>query len=414
MKEQNLERSEDIKQEICKLARMEEENMIKIRRELHKVPELGVNLPKTYAIILNELQKIQGIEIIEHAAGGYGIIGILHGKLKGGKTVLLRADIDALPVEEPKTVLMCSEHEGCMHACGHDGHAAWLLGAAKILSELRDKWGGCIKFVFQPGEEIGRGAKELIEEDHVLENPKVDMAFAAHGWPSVESGKIGLARRCAFGCVGSFAVKIKGKKGHASWPEETIDPISAVNEIYQHMPAVLSRKLPGTAAKVFSVTYIQAGDTKIRNVIPEFCEFGGTMRAADIEVLKQIGRELEREIQAVCQVTGTEYEADIRVHGEAVENDSRLLEGVKHVAEGILGMEQAYFIDHDHLGGENFSEFSSRVPSVYMFVGLKPEGTEQIPGLHSPLFQFDDHVLADAASVFAALGYYGCMGKLDK
>lgn len=412
MKEGVWESHEEVRKLIRSIAKAEEKSMIRVRNELHRVPELGMDLPKTYSIIKGELENIPGMQVLEHAAGGSGLIGVLHGKKEGGKTVLLRADIDALPVEEPKTASNRSEHEGCMHACGHDGHAAWLIGAAKILSQIRDCWGGCIKFAFQPGEEIGRGAKELIEEDHILENPKVDMAFAAHGWTSVESGKIGIARRCAFGCVGSFAVKIKGKKGHASWPEETIDPIAAANEIYQHMPMVLTKKLPGTAAKVFSVTYFQGGNPGIRNVIPETCEFCGTMRAADLDILTKMGEELEKEIEAVCRVAQAEYEADIRIHSGAVQNDAGLLEGVKRAAEGILGQGQVDFIEKEHLGGENFAEFSSRVPSVYLFVGIKPEGRESIPGLHSPQYQFDDRTLASAAGVFAALGVFGCMGLL--
>ena len=235
MEERLFENNANVEERIRDLAEKEEPDLIRIRRELHKVPELGVELPETYEMIRRELQKIPGMELIEHAAEGYGLIGIMHGKLPHGKTVLLRADIDALPVEEPEGHSCRSEHPGCMHACGHDGHATWLIGAARILSAIRDSWGGCVKFVFQPGEEVGQGARALIEKDHVLENPKVDMAFAAHGWPSVESGKIGIARRYAFGCVGGFSVKITGKKGHASWPEETFS--SSPGESFPEKPA---------------------------------------------------------------------------------------------------------------------------------------------------------------------------------
>ena len=250
----------NINDKIRQIAKETEPELIRIRRELHQYPELGIDLPKTHEIISRELHKIPGLKIREHAAGGYGLIAELKGKKENGKNVLLRADIDALPLEEKVESTYKSRHDGRMHACGHDGHATWLIGAAKILAQLTDEFGGCIRFAFQPGEEVGLGADTMIEEDKVLEDPKMDMAFAAHGWPSVESGKIGIVRRYAFGCVGDFKVRIIGKKGHASWPEQTVDPIAAANEIYQHIPAILTRTVSGTEPKIMSVTYMQAGD----------------------------------------------------------------------------------------------------------------------------------------------------------
>ncbi len=389
-------------------------DLTRIRRELHRHPELGMELPETHEIISRELRKIPGLQVYEHRAGGSGIIAVMRGGKGAGKTVLMRADIDALPIEEKTDRGYRSMNPGRMHACGHDGHAAWLIGAAKLLSLTREEWGGCIKFVFQPGEEIGKGADILIGEDKVLEDPPVDMAFAAHGWPSIESGRIGIARRCAFGCVGSFRVKITGQKGHASWPEQTVDPIAAANEIYQYIPAILARKIGGTASKVMSVTYMQAGDPKVRNIIPAACEFGGTMRAAKKETLEIMGRELKKETEAVCRVYGASWEVDVRTHGGAVENAPGLLEGVRNAAAEVLGREQVYIIEEDNLGGENFAEYSSRVPSVYMFIGIKPADQQEAPGLHSPQYRFDDQILAGAAGTFAAIGYYGCMGMLER
>lgn len=412
MNTQLFEHNKEIMEIIRRKAEEIHPDLIRIRRELHRVPELGITLPKTYEIICRELKCIPGMEVIEHAAGGYGLIGVMYGKKGTGKTILLRADIDALPLEENTDLEYRSEHPGCMHACGHDGHAAWLIGAARILSSIREDWGGCMKFVFQPGEEIGKGAQTLICEDKVLENPKVDMAFAAHGWPSVESGKIGICRRYAFGCVGGFQIRIIGRKGHASWPEQAIDPIAAANEIYQHIPAILSRKLSGTDSKIMTVTYMQAGDTNIRNVIPTECVFGGTMRAENKELLKKMGEELEKETKAVCQVAGATYKADINIHGDGVKNDPDLLNGVKQAIAGAIGKENVYFIEKDNLGGENFSEFSKRIPAVYMFIGIKPTGKESVPGLHSPEYRFDDSVLAEASEAFAALGFCGCTGQL--
>ena len=403
-----------VMERIKKTAKEIEPELIEIRRELHQYPELGMKLPKTHEIISRELRKIPGLLVQEHKAGGSGIIAVMRGEKGEGKTVLLRADIDALPLEEKAESEYRSKNPGCMHACGHDGHASWLIGAAKILSEIREEWGGCIKFVFQPGEEVGKGADTLINEDQVLESPGVDMAFAAHGWPSIESGRVGIARRYAFGGVGSFRVKITGQKGHASWPEQTVDSIAAASEIYQHIPAILSRKISGTESKVMSVTYMQAGDPGVRNIIPGICEFGGTMRAARRETLETMGRELEKEAKAVCDVYGALCDVDVQIHGSAVENAANLLDGVRNAASKICGSEQVYIIEEDNLGGENFSEYSRRVPSVYLFIGIRPADQEKIPGLHSPQYRFDDHVLSGAAGVFAAIGYYGCTGMLEE
>ncbi len=341
-------------------------DLTRIRRELHRHPELGMELPKTHEIISRELRKIPGLQVYEHRAGGSGIIAVMRGGKGAGKTVLMRADIDALPIEEKTDRGYRSMNPGRMHACGHDGHAAWLIGAAKLLSLTREEWGGCIKFVFQPREEIGKGADILIGEDKVLEDPPVDMAFAA------------------------------------------------ANEIYQHIPAILARKIGGTESKVMSVTYMQAGDPKVRNIIPAACEFGGTMRAAKKETLEIMGRELKKETEAVCRVYGASCEVDVRTHGGAVENAPGLLEGVRNAAAEVLGREQVYIIEEDNLGGENFAEYSSRVPSVYMFIGIKPADQQEAPGLHSPQYRFDDQVLAGAAGTFAAIGYYGCMGMLER
>lgn len=399
-----------VTEKIKKIAEKIEPDLIDIRHRLHQVPELGVDLPKTHDIISRELKKIPGLEITEHAAEGSGIIAVLKGKKGEGKTILLRADMDALPIEETGSLAYKSKNPGCMHACGHDGHASWLLGAARILSEIQDDLYGQVKFIFQPGEEVGGGAPTLIQKDEILED--VDMAFAAHGWPSIESGNIGIARRYAFGCVGNFHIEIHGKKGHASWPEEANDPIAAANELYQQLPSILTKKISGTQPGILSVTYMQAGEIGRFNIIPESCVLGGTMRAVKKEVLEKIAEEIEKTTKAVCQIYGTCYDSDIRTFGGSVRNDANLVEGVKEAASHVLGKENVYIIEEDNLGGENFSEYSSRVPSVYMFVGIKPKEETQVPGLHSPQFAFDDRVLARAAAAFAEIAYSGCLGEL--
>ena len=279
-------------------AEKNEQWIIEQRRYFHAHPELSYKEVNTTKEIGKRLEEIG---LTPHYYPDFnGLWAMIESGQAGQdtKTVALRADIDALPIEEHTGLEFCSQNPGVMHACGHDGHATWLIGAAKILARLTDEFGGCIRFAFQPGEEVGLGADTMIKEDKVLENPKIDMAFAAHGWPSVESGKIGIVRRYAFGCVGGFKVKIIGKKGHASWPEQAVDPIAIANEIYQHLPAILTRTVSGTEPKILSVTYMQAGDTSVSNIIPQECVFGGTMRAVKKEVLEKIREEFHKEIEA--------------------------------------------------------------------------------------------------------------------
>ena len=185
------------------------------------------------------------------------------------------------------------------------------------------------------------------------------------------------------------------------------------NEIYQHIPSILTRTISGTEPKILSVTYMLAGENGVRNIIPQECEFGGTMRAAKKKYLKKWDRNWKKN-KAVCQVYGAAYEAKIEIHGGSVKNAPGLLNGVKNAAADVLGKDNVYIIEEDNLGGENFAEYSSRVPSVYMFIGIKPEGRAEIPGLHSPEYRFDDSVLSGAAAAFASIGIKGCQGELEE
>ncbi len=205
-----------MREKILEISKEIEPKLIEIRRTLHQHPELALEEFKTAKIVAETLKDIPGIDVFENMSDGTGVVGILKGEKGCGKCIMLRADIDALPIEEQLNVPFKSQNPGCMHACGHDAHAAWLLGAAMILGRLRKEFGGTVKFVFQPGEERGRGARSLIEKDKILENPPVDAVFAAHAWPTVRAGQIGIAAKYAFGCAGVFSIKVTGKGGHGS------------------------------------------------------------------------------------------------------------------------------------------------------------------------------------------------------
>lgn len=375
---------------------------IAFRRDLHRHPEVSMEEHRTAQILAKELAKLDGMEVIENLAGGTGVAGILHGKKGEGKTVLLRADIDALPIEETTGLPFASEEKNAMHACGHDGHTTWLLGSAQILSEMREYFSGTIKFVFQPGEEGGGGGRKMVQEDRILENPKVDAVFAAHAWPEVESGKVSIATRSAFGYPGSFSIQVTGKGGHGSWPHQCIDPIAVANQIYGALQQIVSRRLPETTARVISVCTIHSGPQDKSNVIPDCCTMTGTIRADKKEVMEQIVEDIQKISQGIAQANGAQAEVTARYSGAVINHPDAVAHCVKSVGK-IVGENQVYLDQEPHLGGEDFSEYISRVPGAYLFAGIAKNGLENTPGLHSSNFLLDEDVIPTMAAAFSQI-----------
>lgn len=388
-----------MKDKILNIANEIENKLIQIRRELHQHPELALHEVETAKIIAKNLREIPGITVYENMAEGTGVAGILEGKRGAGKCVMLRADMDALPIEEQLDVDFKSVNPGCMHACGHDAHAAWIIGAAMILSRLREDICGTVKFVFQPGEECGKGATALVEKNKILQNPHVDAVFAAHAWPTVRAGQIGIAAKYAFGCPGGFTLRIIGKGGHGSWPYQCINPITVAVQICSALQAVVAENIDSVEPRVISIGSIHAGETG--NSIPDTCTIKGTIRATEMSIMKQIAEEIENVAAGITAMHKAKYELQMHINGNAVENAPELINLSKESAEEILGTGNCYIIDKKHLGGENFSEYSSRVPGCYMFVGIATDRTEGKFGLHSPVFEIAEEVIAPASAVFA-------------
>lgn len=388
--------------EIKALAEKHAAALTEFRRDLHRHPELSMKERRTAARIAEELRKLDGLDVTEWAAGGTGVTALLRGEKAGGATVLLRADIDALPVEEKTGLPFASENAGVMHACGHDGHAAWLLGAAMILSELRGNFGGCVKFVFQPGEEGGGGGRRMVAEDKVLDSPRVDAVFAAHAWPGVPSGKIAVAERCAFGYPGRFSIKVTGRGGHGSWPHLCVDPIAVAHQIYGALQQIVSRRLPETAARVLSVCTIRSGDSFASNVIPEWCEMTGTIRSDRAEVMEQMTREIKSISEAVAAANVASAEVSSR-WGGAVINTPEAVTFCIEAAAKIVGAGNAVVDREPHLGGEDFSEYITRAPGAYLFAGIDTDETRGKFGLHANNFTLDESVVPRMAAVFAQI-----------
>ena len=388
--------TEQIKQKAAEYA----EYLTEFRRDLHRHPELSMQERRTAQKIEEALKQIPGMEVQAGLTGGVGVVGLLRGKKGPGKTVLLRADIDALPIQETTGLPFCSQNEGVMHACGHDGHTAWLLGAAKILADLQEEFCGCVKFVFQPGEEGGGGGRKMVQEENVLENPKADAVFAAHAWPEIPAGQVHVARRCGFGYPGSFAIQVIGRGGHGSWPSQCVDPIAVANQIYGGLQQIISRRLPETAARALSVCTIHSGPQDKSNIIPDCCTMTGTIRTDSEPAMQQMIAQIQQVAQGVAQANDARAEVTAR-YGGAVLNTPEAVRFCIQAAAKIVGQQNALIDDQPHLGGEDFAEYTSRAPGAYVFAGIATPETQGKFGLHSSDFVLAESVVPQMAAVFS-------------
>lgn len=387
-------RIKDIAEEIQDL-------LIEIRRNLHQTPELAFEEYYTSEMIVDQLKKLDGMEISTGYAGGTGIIGILRGKKDGSnQCVMIRADMDALPIEENNDLSYRSKQNGKMHACGHDAHITWTLGAAMILTRLQEDFAGTVKFVFQPAEETASGARKMVEEQ-VLESPKVDIAIGAHGFPQYDTGKIIIPQKNAFSAARSLYIKVIGKGGHGSWPQDCVDPIAVANQIYMSLQQIISRKMKPADASVLTVGSIHAGPMDKGNIIPNECVLRGTLRHNTMEGMESMVRCVEELAHHIAVANGAKVIVECPYGVEPVINDKSCSIIFKHSAEEIVGKENVEMLEENNLGGEDFYHYSKQVKSVYFFVGCAPKDKVGTFSLHSSDFCIDESILGNVAAVLA-------------
>lgn len=364
-----------------------EKELIDLRRDFHKHPELGYQEFRTSKIVYEYLKDL-GLEVSK--VSKTGVVGLLKGK-GPGKTVMLRADLDALPQEEKTDLSFKSVNKGVMHGCGHDGHSAMLLVAAKILSGYKDEIQGNIKFVFQPNEEEA-GALDMINEG-VLENPKVDAAFGIHLWTPLESGKVGLASGPVMGALEEFELEIIGKAGHTGSPHTAIDPILASTNVIQSIQTIQTRETNPLSPIAIMIGKIDGG--KGRNIIAEKVKIGGTIRFLfkdEEKEKKELLLKFERLIQGICAAMNVEYKIKFIPSNPALQNDESLVSGIRKVAIETFE-EEDIFVEHRNMAGEDFAEFSQRVPSLFYFIGNGNKEKETHYPHHHPCFKLDEETL---------------------
>ena len=363
--------------------------VIEQRRYLHQHPEVSYEEKETRQYIENQLHAL-GIET--YSLTGKDVIGVLKGTY-AGKTIGIRADMDALPIHEETNLPFASKNQGVMHACGHDGHMAILLGVANYLSTKKDDIHGTILLIFQHAEEdIPGGATELIAAN-LLEN--VDAIFGYHLWQPLKSGQIGVCEGPTMAGVDRFSFKILGKGGHGSMPEDAIDPTLVISHVITQLHTIVSRNLKPTDPAVISIGTLNAGSNY--NVIPDTASASGTVRYFDLDTSTFIRQRIETIIKGVCDSFGANFEIHYEHGDPPLLNDPKLTSFMKQTATSLFGEEVVVDIE-PILGGEDFAYYSLKIPASYIFIGI---GDPNHPyGHHHPKFDIDENMLSVGVELF--------------
>lgn len=376
--------------------------MKEVRHEIHMYPELAYREFKTSRLVAEVLESA-GIAFRANVAAT-GVVGLIPGR-GAGKTVLLRADMDALPVTEEAEVPYKSRIPGCMHACGHDGHVAGVLGAAMILNDLRDRFDGNVKLAFQPAEEAEGGASRMIREG-LLEDPPVDAAFGCHLWGSMEEGTMHLCPGPMMAAVDTFLFRIHGRGGHGAMPHLSVDPVTLAAQVINFMQTIVSRRINPLEPAVLTIASIHGGNAY--NVIPEVVEVMGTIRTFNEALRQVILREMECILKSVTEAQGASYSFELATSYPAVHNDPAMTEVISGAFRKVLGEGRVDTHMAPIMVSEDFSYFTQAVPSAFAFVGIAKD-----PGCpvnqHHPKFQWDDGNIAILAQGLAqtALDFLG-------
>lgn len=367
--------------------------LIWLRRELHKNPELACSEFETAKLVAQKLEAI-GLPVSTQK-DNCGVVAIIEGAFPG-KTVALRADMDALPIREQNNVPYCSNYDGIMHACGHDAHTAALLGAAKILVNHKNLIHGRVKLIFQPGEEIGFGANAMIQEG-VLDSPKVDAIFALHVDPLLKTGEVGYRAGAICSTGGGFELKVIGKGGHGAAPHYAIDPIPVAAELILALQTIASSKLDPLEPFVLTIGTIHGG-TK-GNILPDTVTLTGTMRALRQDVIVMAGEQIERLAEHITAAHGASYTLELRVGNGPLVNDAAMTAIVVDAAKDLLDANNVIEVSPS-LVGEDFSLYAQRVPAAFVFLGVGREGAENY-ALHHPQFDIDESALPIGSALLA-------------
>lgn len=378
---------------LCDEVRTLVPDLVATRRKIHSWPELGMQEHQTARLVAHALAPL-GIEVRQGVAGT-GVVGIIRGR-HPGRTVLLRADMDALPVGEETGVPFASERPGLMHACGHDGHVAILLSVARVLAARRGELAGTVVLCFQPAEEGPGGALPMIEAG-VLDEPRVDAAFGLHLWNDLPAGTVGVRAGTLMAAVDQITLRLKGRGGHASAPHQTVDPVHVAAHVVTGLYSLRSREVDPQSPFVVSITAMQAGQAF--NVVPDEATLRGTVRTFDAALRGDARARIERLVGGIAAAFGADSELDYRHGYPATVNDAAMADLVRRAAARVVGAGSVVEA-RPTMGGEDMAYFLERVPGCYFFVGASNPARGIGSPHHSTRFDIDEASLPIGVEVF--------------
>jgi hippurate hydrolase len=387
-----------LSEKIRQLASRYADEFINVRRYLHAHPELSYQEFETSAYVQEHLKEL-GVPYSVMATTG--VVGIIEGQEPSSRVVALRADMDALPIQEANDIDYKSTRPGIMHACGHDVHTSCLLGAAKILQETRDQWKGTIKLIFQPGEEKNPGGASLMIRDGVLENPKPAAIFGLHVHPQLNIGQVSFREGMVMASADEIYITVRSKGGHAAAPHLTADTILVASHIVVALQQVISRNRDPHQPSVLSITSFQGGHTT--NVIPSEVKLMGTFRAMN-ETWRFRAHELIREIvEGTAKSMGAEIDLHIDIGYPTVYNNEVLHHQAKDLAIAYMGKPHVEETEL-RMGAEDFGYYSQQIPGCFFRLGVMNVAKGITSGVHTPTFNIDERAIETGMGMMAWLG----------
>ena len=386
-----------LKEKIQKLSEKYFDEFVQIRRHLHAHPELSYKEFETSKFVQ---QKLKEFGIKHTVIATTGVVGIIEGRNPAKKIIALRADMDALPITEKNEVEYRSKNEGVMHACGHDVHTTCLLGAAKMLNELKEEWEGTVKLIFQPGEEKNPGGASLMIKEGVLENPKPDSIIALHVHPNLEVGKLSFRSGMVMASADEIYVTVKSKGGHAAAPHLTSDTILAASQLVVNLQQVVSRFNNPFNPSVLSITSFQGGNTT--NVIPSEVKLMGTFRAMNEEWRFKAHEIIKNICKGTAEISGVEIEVKIDVGYPFVINNRELTDKAKRKAAELQGEENVEETEM-RMGAEDFAFYSHLVPACFFRLGVANTKKGITSGVHTSTFDIDENAIKTGMGIMAWL-----------